>query len=94
MTSHIPSERGDLNAMNQRTAPTYLCKSTPYRDRGRTLHQLSFFCPKCRRTHYHGGGADNTGGHRAAACVDRKAHPRGYILETAAIAKAPTRVAS
>ena len=39
--------------------------------------QLTFYCISCMKTHRHGGGE----GHRVAHCIDKDAHPNGYILK-------------
>ena len=52
------------NTMN--TVPTYKCKQVD--------NQLVFYCPKCKKEHYHSLGD----GHRVAHCLDVNAHPEGY----------------
>ena len=54
-------------SISSKVAPVIVCEKT---ERG----DWRFFCPHCRRHHYHGGGR----GHRIAHCVD----PRSPLKET------------
>lgn len=62
--------------------PLYSVYAYRVLDRGRNVWLLSFYCPRCRRMHTHGGGTDERPslGHKAEHCTDPSFHPHGYEL--------------
>ncbi|HJV28678.1 MAG TPA: hypothetical protein VJ673_23565 [Aromatoleum sp.] len=71
----------ELTLLTPGHAPVYLATLTL------SGLQATFYCPSCRRAHFHGPFA----GHVVAHCADSKAHPHGYVLMLVQVIPCPPR---